>query len=143
MRLRRLLKFLFLGFIFCSPGWAAKAPRLVVIVVADQMRADYIPRFETDFSTGGFQRVAREGVYFSSAAYDYGATKTGPGHALIGSGTYPSQNGIVGNEWFDRASSRSVACGDLAPSADGRTALQWFKGKSFAQRFHVVYPNGR
>jgi hypothetical protein len=143
MPLRRMFVVVLLGFGLCEAGWAAHAPRLILIVVADQMRADYIPRFETDFSTGGFKRLAREGVYFSSAAYDYGATKTGPGHALIGSGTYPSQNGIVGNEWFDRVSSRSVACGELAASPDGRTALRWFKGKSFAQRFHAVYPQGR
>ena len=143
MRLRRFVGIYFLGLSLCQGGWAARLPRLVVIVVADQMRADYIPRFEIDFSTGGFKRLLGEGIYFSSAAYDYGATKTGPGHALIGSGTYPSQNGIVSNDWYDRASSRTVACADLASSADGFTALQWFKGKSFAQRFHAAYPQGR
>jgi hypothetical protein len=143
MRLRRLFRIIFLGFSLCETGWAGHVPRLVVIIVADQMRADYLPRFDTDFSNGGFRRLTHEGIYFSSAAYDYGATKTGPGHALIGSGTYPSQNGIVGNEWFDRTSSRSVACGDLAPGSDDRTSLRWFKGKSFAQRFHAVYPQGR
>jgi len=122
---------------------AAQPPRLVVIVVVDQMRADYIARFDADLSTGGFHRLEREGVYFSSAAYDYGATKTGPGHALIGSGTYPSENGIVGNDWYDRASSRTVTCADLAPSPNGRTALRWFKGRSFAERFHAAYPHGR
>jgi len=135
-----LLVLLVLG---ALPVFAAAGPRLVVVIIADQMRADYIPRFEMDFSTRGFRRLMHEGIYFSSAAYDYGATKTGPGHALIGSGTYPSENGIVGNEWFDRASSQTVACGDLAPSVDGRTALAWYKGKSFAQRFHAVYPQGR
>jgi hypothetical protein len=125
------------------PVFAADVPRLVVLIIVDQMRADYVPRFDADLSTGGFHRLTREGVYFSSAVYDYGATKTGPGHALIGSGTYPSENGIVGNEWFDRASNRTVACAELAPSSDGRTALRWFKGRSFAQRFHAVYPTGR
>ena len=143
MPLRRFLAIAVFGFIVCANSWAAHVPRLVVIVIADQMRADYLTRFKTDFSSDGFERMEREGVYFPTAAYDYGATKTGPGHALVGSGTYPFQNGIVGNEWYDRSSNQTVACGDLAPSADGRTTLKWFVGKSFAQRFHAVYPKGR
>lgn len=134
---------LLLAFLIASPACAASAPRLVVLVVVDQMRADYMQRFDADFSPGGLRRLEREGVNFSNAAYDYGATRTGPGHALVGSGTYPSENGIVGNEWVDRASSRTVHCAELAPSADGRTALKWFKGKSLAQRIHAAYPKSR
>lgn len=125
-----------------APLWAA-APRLVIVVVADQMRADYVARYGSEFSPDGLGRLLKEGAVFENAAYDYAATKTAPGHALIGSGLYPSQNGIIGNEWYDRSLRKSVKAADLAPSPDGRVTLRWWTGRSLSQNVRSVYPHAR
>jgi predicted AlkP superfamily pyrophosphatase or phosphodiesterase len=80
----------------------APKPRLVVIISVDQLRFDYPNRFAPWLTEGGFKRFAREGAVFSNARYRYSATFTGPGHAAIGTGLLPAENGIVGNSWFER-----------------------------------------
>jgi len=116
---------------------------LVLFLVIDQMRADYVTRYAPDLSPAGIQRLVRQGVYFPDAAYDYALTKTAPGHALLSSGLYPSQNGLVGNEWFDRASDQDVQADEPAASHDGRVALRWWRGTSFAQRLRQTHPRAR
>jgi predicted AlkP superfamily pyrophosphatase or phosphodiesterase len=85
----------------------APAPRLVVLFVVDQMRADYLDRFEARFGPDGFRRLMA-GARFTECAYPYAITETSPGHATIATGTTPDRHGIVANEWFDRASGRMV-----------------------------------
>ena len=75
-------------------------PSLVVIISVDQLRADYLRRFEAGFGQDGFARLARGASY--EARYPYATTSTGPGHAAIGTGLPPAENGIVGNAWFER-----------------------------------------
>jgi predicted AlkP superfamily pyrophosphatase or phosphodiesterase len=77
-------------------------PKLVLVIVVDQFRYDYLERFGDLFGTGGFKRLMNEGALFTSANYDYVPTYTACGHAAIFSGSVPAQNGIVGNSWFDR-----------------------------------------
>ncbi len=77
-------------------------PRLVVIISVDQLRFDYPARFAPWLTERGFKRFAREGAVFPNARYRYSATFTGPGHASIGTGLLPAENGIVGNSWFER-----------------------------------------
>jgi predicted AlkP superfamily pyrophosphatase or phosphodiesterase len=84
-------------------------PKLVVLLSIDQMRGDYLDRFGSDF-TGGFKRLASEGVVFTNAHLDYAASETGPGHATISTGSYPRTNGIVGNEWIDPITRKEVYC---------------------------------
>jgi len=140
--MQRLFFSLTFVLLLVSSAWA-KPPRLIVLIVVDQMRADYVQRFATDFTPLGFGRFFSEGLYFSNAAYDFAATKTAPGHVLLSSGLYPFQSGIVGNEWYDMERHRIVSAADRAPAADGRVALQWFVGTSFAQRVHAKYPGAR
>lgn len=85
-------------------------PRLVVGIVVDQMRYDYLSRFYNDFEEGGFKRLIEDGFLFKNAHYDYTPTKTGPGHASIYTGTTPARHGIIGNDWFARAIDRQVNC---------------------------------
>lgn len=79
----------------------SKAPRLVVGIVVDQMRYDYLYRFADQYGNGGFKRLLGEGFSCENTHYNYMPTLTGPGHAAIYTGTTPAVNGIIGNEWFD------------------------------------------
>lgn len=91
-------------------GKAQKPPRLVVGIVVDQMRSDYVQRFWNDFGDGGFKKLANEGAYFPNTYYTYVPTYTGPGHASIYCGSPPSVNGIVANEWLDRSTGKVIYC---------------------------------
>ncbi len=83
---------------------AKPAPKikLVVGIVIDQFRYDYLTRFEDQFGEGGFKRLLKNGAVFSNAHYPYTPTVTACGHAAFMSGASPAHNGIIGNEWWDR-----------------------------------------
>src|SRR5581483_8974037 len=83
-------------------------PKLIVGVVIDQFRYDYLTRFSDLFGEGGFKRLMREGAFFENANYIHVPTFMAPGHATFMSGSVPSLDGIVGNTWFDRATGKSV-----------------------------------
>ncbi len=106
-------------------------PKLVLVIVVDQFRYDYLERFGDLFGSGGFKRLLNQGALFTNANYDYVPTFTACGHAAIFSGSVPAMNGIVGNLWFDRASGkvRVMVADDSAhlvtgkgPSATGGAA---------------------
>jgi predicted AlkP superfamily pyrophosphatase or phosphodiesterase len=90
------------------PAFAQKAsksldrPKLVVGIVVDQMRYDYLYRYWSKYGSGGFRRLLGEGFSYENAHYNYVPTYTGPGHASIYTGTTPSVHGIVGNNWLVR-----------------------------------------
>jgi arylsulfatase A-like enzyme len=91
----------------------APVPRLVVVVVIDQFRADYLDLFAGEFGEGGFRRLEREGASFRECFYAYAITETGPGHATIATGTTPDRHGIGANDWFDSTQEKMVyAVGD-------------------------------
>lgn len=87
-------------------------PKLVVGIVVDQMRYDYIYRFQDRFSAGGFKRFLNQGFNFKNCHYNYVPTYTGPGHACIYTGTTPAVNGIVANDWWDREKGAMVYCAE-------------------------------
>ncbi len=80
---------------------AVVRPKLVVILVVDQMRADYLDKFRAQW-TGGLKRLLEEGAWFRDAAYPYAATETCVGHATISTGAFPTTHGMISNEWWDR-----------------------------------------
>ena len=84
-------------------------PKLVVILVVDQMRGDYIDKFQQQW-TGGLKRLVNEGAWFREAAYPYGATETCVGHSTISTGAFPASHGMVANEWWDRKQGKEVTC---------------------------------
>lgn len=88
-----------------------RTPTLVVILVADQMRFDYLERYSGRF-TGGLRRLMQRGAWFQHAAYPYLNTITCAGHSTIGTGTFPYQHGMVLNTWFDRKTRASTDCTD-------------------------------
>jgi predicted AlkP superfamily pyrophosphatase or phosphodiesterase len=84
-----------------QPHTPPKAPKLVIGIVVDQMRHDYIARFWNNFQPGGFKRLIAEGASFDNCHYNYVPTETAPGHASIFTGTTPSGHGIIMNDWLD------------------------------------------
>ena len=84
-------------------------PKLVIVLVADQMRPDHFSRFR-DLYKGGLQWLSDNGISFENAFHQHGYTATGPGHFAIGSGRYPGPSGVLGNSYYDRELSRVVNC---------------------------------
>jgi len=87
-----------------------KQPKLVVGIVVDQMRADYIYRYWNKFGNGGFKKMINEGFFYRNAQFNYVPTYTGPGHASIYSGTTPAVHGIIANDWFDKSNNQMNYC---------------------------------
>ncbi len=96
---------------------SALRPKLVVILVADQMRADYLERYSGKF-TGGLRRLMRDGAWFQQAAYPYLNTITCAGHSTIGTGSLPYRHGMILNTWFDRKTWKSTECTDDAKTKE-------------------------
>jgi predicted AlkP superfamily pyrophosphatase or phosphodiesterase len=84
-------------------------PKLVVMLVVDQMRGDYVDKFQGQW-TGGLKRLVEEGAWFRDAAYPYAATETCVGHATISTGAFPATHGMVANAWWDRETQKMVTC---------------------------------
>ena len=79
----------------------AESPRLILVLSIDQMRFDYLTRFD-DLYTGGLRTLLDRGAIMTDAKYRHAATETGPGHATLISGRHPSSSGIIANDWWDR-----------------------------------------
>jgi predicted AlkP superfamily pyrophosphatase or phosphodiesterase len=87
---------------------SAPRPRLVLLIIVDQFRYDYLERFGDLFVDGGLGRLMRDGALWTEANYDHMPTYTAPGHATLMTGAWPSETGIVGNDWFDRDTGKRV-----------------------------------
>ena len=87
-----------------------EVPRLVVLVVFDQMRGDYLTRWDKLFVDGGFRELERNGARFQNCHYPYASTATGPGHTSIVTGANPRRHGIISNDWYDRSTGQTVYC---------------------------------
>lgn len=85
-------------------------PRLVVGIVVDQMRQEYLYRYYPKFGDDGFKRLINEGFMLRNAHYNYAPTVTGPGHASVYTGTTPSLHGIIGNDFYDKQLKKMVNC---------------------------------
>ncbi|MFZ0798319.1 MAG: alkaline phosphatase family protein [Terriglobales bacterium] len=83
-------------------------PKLIVVIVIDQFRADYLERYRDQFGDGGFRVFLDRGAYFTDCYYDYANTRTAPGHATLFTGSYTSGHGIVANEWWDPQKKKRV-----------------------------------
>ena len=88
----------------------AAKPKLVVGVMVDQMRWDYLYRFQHRYGQNGLKRILREGFSCENAQISYAQTVTAAGHASVYTGSVPAINGIMGNEWYDRSLKRDVYC---------------------------------
>jgi len=107
-----------------APQALAK-PKLVVLLVVDQMRADYVDKFLHQW-TGGLKRLVEEGAWFRDATYPYATTETCVGHSTISTGAFPATHGIVSNSWWDRQLGKSVTC-----TSDPKAKNSAYGGTSF------------
>jgi predicted AlkP superfamily pyrophosphatase or phosphodiesterase len=85
-------------------------PKLVVGIIVDQMRQEYLYRFNSKFGTGGFKRLVNDGFMLKNAHYNYVPTITGPGHASVYTGSTPAVHGIIANEWYDKNLKKTINC---------------------------------
>ena len=95
-----------------KPASLPKRPALVVGIVVDQMRYDYLYKYADRYSDHGFKRLMREGLNCQDNHYNYAPTVTAAGHTSVYTGTVPAVHGIVGNDWTDVASGKKVYCTD-------------------------------
>jgi predicted AlkP superfamily pyrophosphatase or phosphodiesterase len=96
---------------------ASAVPSLVVLLVSDQFRADYVSLY-SDAWTGGLKEIVTQGAVFTEAAYPYGVTKTCAGHGTIGTGMLPSTHGLIDNQWYERSTHSFVSCTDDGTAHD-------------------------
>lgn len=90
----------------------ASKPKLVVGIVVDQMKVEYLFRYAQKFGNNGFKRLLNEGFFCENTNYNYVPTFTGPGHACVYTGATPSSNGIIANDWFQRNTNDTMYCTD-------------------------------
>ena len=111
MRRLGLTVLLALGLLSVVRGQTPPQPALIVLLVVDQFRADYVTRFQHQWSRG-LKRLVDEGAWFRQAAYPYFNTVTCTGHATIATGALPTAHGQLMNEWWDRDAGALVNCTD-------------------------------
>lgn len=128
--IKNIVSFLFLSiFVFSSKAQSQVVsskqndnPKLVVGIVVDQMRYDYLTRFYNKYGEGGFKRMMNEGYNCKNNHFNYVPTYTGPGHTSVYTGATPKYHGIIGNDWYDKELKKSVYCaGDDSMQSVGTT----------------------
>ena len=83
-------------------------PKLIVVIVIDQFRGDYLERYRDQFGDAGFRFLLDHGAYFSNCNYNYANTRTAPGHSTLFTGAYSNGHGIAANEWWDQSKKKMV-----------------------------------
>ncbi|SNR17020.1 alkaline phosphatase PafA [Tenacibaculum jejuense] len=89
-----------------------KKSKLVVGIIVDQMRYDYLTRFDSKYGEGGFKRLIKDGFSLENAHFNYIPTYTAVGHTSVYTGTTPNNHGIIGNNWYDKFEKKSIYCVD-------------------------------
>ena len=111
--------------------------KLVVGIVVDQMRYDYLTRFYNKYGNGGFKRMMQEGFNCKNNHFNYVPTYTGPGHASVYTGTTPKYHGIISNDWYDKEIKKMVYCAEdesvqsVGATVDGQMSPHRMKTTTF------------
>lgn len=143
MRLKKIV--LVLHFILIATAIAfAQQPKLIVSVIIDQFRYDYLSRFDKLFVKNGFKRLTEGGAVMTYAHYNYAHTETGPGHSSYLSGATPSLHGIIANEWYDRKNGKRIYCvsdptvNTVGSGTDsGKMSPRYLIGSTFADQLRM------
>ena len=104
------LLFFTLFFIQLTFAQTSEKPKLIVGIVVDQMRMEYLYRFQDNYTENGFKKLIRNGYNLKNTHFNYLPTATGPGHTSIYTGTTPADHGIISNNWYSRALKRVQDC---------------------------------
>lgn len=108
--MKYIFNFILIFLISFSIKAQSSKPKLVVGIVVDQMRYEYLNRFESHYSEKGFKRMMNEGFNAKNTHFSYVPTYTAPGHATIFTGTTPANHGIISNNWYDKEINKVVYC---------------------------------
>ena len=126
-RITLLIVFLFSSFLSSLKSQTrlpSERPKLIVAIVVEDMRSEYLYRFKEKFEKDGFNKLMNEGAYCKNASYDYLITQSAPGIASITTGCSPSVHGIVSNYWYNRNNEEfTECCFDKKQKAVGSNAL--------------------
>jgi arylsulfatase A-like enzyme len=115
------------------------APRLVVLIVVDQMRGDYVDRFDR-FWQGGFRLLRDRGVEFTDAHHDHAVTQTAPGHSTLVTGCHPRRHGVPSNYWIDRRTGEEIYSGE---DDDGVVSPERLECSTIGDWLKARYPTAR
>ena len=127
-------------------------PRLIVAIIVDQMRADYLDRFRDLFCPGGFNLLLQRGAVFTNANYDHAPTNTGPGHSIFLSGILPCKSGIISNSWYSIELGRTMYCvedssvygvGTDSSASAGRMSPRNFGGTTVGDQLQAQSPGSK
>ncbi len=127
MRIAKRCIGLLLVWILIAPAWASVhngRPKLVVVIIVDQFRGDYLERYRDRFGPDGFRLLIDKGAWFTECYYDYANLHTAPGHATLGTGAYTNGHGIINNDWYDPVRGgtfTSVLDADVQDIGNGKT----------------------
>jgi predicted AlkP superfamily pyrophosphatase or phosphodiesterase len=96
--------------VYANLFYPQQMPKLVVGIVVDQMRFDYLYRFRNNYGENGFNRLMKDGTNFVYTHLNYIPAHTAPGHSTIYTGTTPFFNGIIGNDWYNKEKGKHIYC---------------------------------
>ena len=113
-------------------------PKLVVVIIIDQFRGDYLERYRDQFPEGGFRLLLDHGAYFTDCNYDYANTRTAPGHATLFTGAYSNGHGIAANEWWDPKKEKMVTSVEDDGTQFVGIAADQAKGKAAASPHNLL-----
>jgi len=129
-----------------APPAAPAQPKLIIAILVDQLRYDYLERFHDQFVEGGFKLLTDHGAFLTGAHYNYVPTTTAPGHASAFSGTTPASHGIIGNDWFDKKTKKMINCvsdptatGVGVTGVGGKVSPRNFIGNNFADELRLRF----
>lgn len=137
-----------LSFFLIQSGSAGPpaVPKLTIVIIVDQMRDDYLSRFDDLYCTDGFHLLMQKGARYVNSSYPYSSTFTGPGHSVILSGIPPAISGIVGNDWYNSSLGRTFYCvedstvyatGINSENPSGKMSPHNFNGESFCDMLRL------
>jgi predicted AlkP superfamily pyrophosphatase or phosphodiesterase len=147
--MKKPLAYLAFAFVVAAVPLRAEAPprpKLVLSILVDQFRYDYVERLHDQLGDDGLKMLTDRGTFMTFARYNYCPTITGPGHASFFSGTTPASHGIIANDWFDKRTGKMTYCvsdpnvaGVGTESAAGKMSPRNFIGSNFSDMMRLHY----